>query len=321
MRLSKPIGSIRVSKGLWILFILIIISGCSPFGGAASVQLNSSLYKGPYKRSPRTSFTKDWNFSASNLYTFNSAVIEFDTVSGSTVAKLSSSLSSDTFLDDSESLFDSGTFSTTAFDSGTNSVKLSSGTSGSFVSRVMDTGLDEEAFWQTLAWRTRLPNYKELPDLGTSETTSNYQDLADSTLMANVALLLHCNGSGAPSGSIVDSSGGSKHSTSFSTLSYVTGYFNNGIEFDATNDFIDIPAIDYSTTNKVSVSFWIKPSTSAAANVTENYLYELGPNYTLNSNAFAIYRLNGKIYASLKGDMGILQGLIALQPLQVPGTM
>jgi len=118
---------------------------------------------------------------------------------------------------------------------------------GTFTSRVMDAYYSGQ-IWQSLGWTTTLPYYKELPDAGASESSSNYSSQSAS-LMNGIAGLWHLNeavGTSA-SGSITDDSGNGNNGTPSGGVTFGGGgNLGTAATFTAaSNQYIDVgSAID-----------------------------------------------------------------------------
>ncbi|MEK6626772.1 MAG: LamG domain-containing protein, partial [Bdellovibrionota bacterium] len=72
------------------------------------------------------------------------------------------------------------------------------------------------------------------------------------------------------------------------------------LNFDGLSDYVQIPKIDLTTTNQVSVSFWYRPDAIALS-----VLYEFSTDFNLNPRSFAVFlRADGTFRASLKANVG-----------------
>jgi trimeric autotransporter adhesin len=142
--------------------------------------------------------------------------------------------------------------------------------SGTFASRVMDA-LATAQSWTSLAWVSRLPFMKELPDYSggiQNETSTDYTSLVGSTgatgandLMNDVVALWHLNESLGTSGasSVVDDSGKGAHGTPTSTTFGGAGRLGTAAKFNQLG-YVSATVPDVTTTagEYNSVSFWMK---------------------------------------------------------------
>jgi len=160
----------------------------------------------------------------------------------------------ETFIDNTQSEFDAGSYSNTAWND--DHVELSSGqANGTFTSGVFDAG--GLANWNNIAWVPKRPTGKELPDNGVPETA---YDSSNANMTGNV-LLMHMN---EASGTIVDTSGQGNSGT-YNGASYSqTGKLNTALGFDGRDDYIDYgnhESLDMGTGNW-TVEAWIKTTQS-----------------------------------------------------------
>jgi hypothetical protein len=139
---------------------------------------------------------------------------------------------------------------------------------GTFTSRVMD-GLETTANWTSLAWIPTLPFYKELPPSATSETTSSYPSLTDSTLMTGNVGLWHLDETSGTT--TADSSGQGNNGTISGSITVgLQGKLSNAMRLNfagttGTEGFINIgdggtgSALDSATQSSFTWSTWVNP--------------------------------------------------------------
>ena len=163
------------------------------------------------------------------------------------------------FLDDTQTDFAAGSSSNLTWAAG--SLGLSAGqTSGTLVSNPFDKRrctLPPFSPFTKLSWVTDLPYGKELPS--TSELTSDYSALVNSTLLASATHIWHMNGTGnVASGSLVAASLGTSltaYQTNGISFTYTaSGTFNSAITLDGVDDRLE--ALGYTQTgiNKLTRS-------------------------------------------------------------------
>jgi hypothetical protein len=208
---------------------------------------------------------KDWPFTTSGNYTYNTSLIN---VSGGSAKLLEVGVN---FQDDEQDDFNSGTYTQTEYS--TDHIQLSAGqTSGTYRSSIKDAG--ENVTWQSLAWTPNIPLYKELPDNKQEETAYSSKNVN----MADNKLLLHLNES---SGQIMDSSGEANNGTDNGGITYgQDGKFNTAIQFDGTDDYIqldnDMDDVFGTSNDSWTVLAWINPDilNSAQSNHgTQNVIF------------------------------------------------
>lgn len=115
--------------------------------------------------------------------------------------------------------------------------------SGNYTSKVFDGGSVLQS-WTHLGWVSRLPFGKPLPDTNESETPSNYSDLVDSNLMANIVGVWH-----------MDNHNKALNATSVPGRFHVATHFSG-----STNSYRRIPAptsLPLGNTSR-TVTAWIK---------------------------------------------------------------
>ena len=162
---------------------------------------------------------------------------------------------SNTLLDSSQANFDAGTYTSTMYDTTNNILKLSSGTSGTYLSSVKDA-LDPSASWTTLAFTINRPLNKELPNNVNSETV--YAS-GNANMSGNVGLWHLNEASGATT--FVDSSGSANNGSCSGTTcpTATTGKFNGAMNFNTSDNGITVPNNDSLNSSYVSVEAWIYP--------------------------------------------------------------
>lgn len=113
--------------------------------------------------------------------------------------------------------------------------------SGTFVSRVMDRG-DSSSSWTHLQWITDLPYGKELPDNSTSESTSSYSGLLNSSNMSGNIGLWHLNESSwnGTANEVKDTSGNSSHGVRAGSATTVSGFLGNAGNFNGSTDYVKV---------------------------------------------------------------------------------
>jgi hypothetical protein len=128
---------------------------------------------------------------------------------------------------------------------------------GTFQSRVMD-GLASGATWSTLGWTPTLPFYKELPDGGASESSSNYSSLSTG-LMSGIQGLWHMDEpvGTAGAGSILDRSGQASNGTPSGVTFGVSGKFGTATSFNGSSG-ITISSLSLGTT--YTFMAWVRPT-------------------------------------------------------------
>ncbi|MFH1292336.1 MAG: LamG domain-containing protein [bacterium] len=162
--------------------------------------------------------------------------------------------SSVSFVDDIQTEFDSGTYSSTQWD-GTNTwVELTTGAStGNYISSIKDSG-SASTIWTSLAWTPQRPSYKELPN---SMGVESVYGSGNVNMTGNI-LLFHFN-DGVGVTSFSDSSGNSNNGScsgdACPTYSS-SGKLNGGFVFDSVDDYIDISPSNPATA--VAVTAWFK---------------------------------------------------------------
>ncbi len=153
------------------------------------------------------------------------------------------------FKDDTESEFNQGTYSNTSFNSGTNLLELSSGTNGTFESRIFNSNSIHE--WKTISWTPNAPYGKELNGTETDYPTGN------ANLNQNV-LIYHLN---ETSGTIIDSSGQGNNGTNNEAVYGSLGKLKTCLNFDGSNDIITGPSSNNITGDNlqtITFSAWVK---------------------------------------------------------------
>jgi hypothetical protein len=160
---------------------------------------------------------------------------------------------------------------------------------GTFTSRVMD-GLENTATWSSLAWTPTLPFGKELPDGGTSESSSNYSSQTAS-LMSGIVGLWHLDEPAGTSGagSIIDHSGNGHNGTPNGGISFGTaGKLGTAASFGTTTGYVDLgTGVNPANGNNLTFSAWVFGSNTAS----NNMIIAKGNDAT--SNSYALNYCNG----------------------------
>lgn len=209
------------------------------------------------------------------------------------------------FIDNNENTFSGGIFAGTSFNQTNNTVKLSGGSSGSFISTAKDSGINN-LVWNVFTPTPFGPYGKELPNLKQSETAYS----AGNANMAANNFLGHLNGtipatgfylangftvwsnSAVPPGS---QEAGCKPASQ--CPSTVAGKFSTAADFDGVNDFIDVDdrALVNQRASGMTFSAWIKPRAAPAANSGFMAIVGGAPNASWNNyGSGGIYLQNNK---------------------------
>lgn len=198
--------------------------------------------------------TVSWPMDAPDNYSFDNHSIE---MTGG-LARLKNLMHTDAD-NDPVSGFDAGTFNNTVWDVSSASLKIASGHSGSFTSRVFDAG--SEVSWTELTLTPEFPAGKELPNNGVSETAyaSGNADMSDNRI------LYHLNES---SGDIMDNSGGGFNAipSGFDGDEYNTaGRLNTALKFDGTDILVGPPTntVIGDNANCITQAAWFKSTSDA----------------------------------------------------------
>ncbi len=172
-----------------------------------------------------------------------------------------------TFADNTQTEFNTGTYSDTQWNTTNNWVDLTAtgetNGSGSYTSLIKDSGGDST--WNSIAWTPERPTGKELPNNAVSETA---YATGNANMTGNV-LLMHMN---EASGIIADTSGQGNNGTANSGVTYGTiGEFNTALSFNGTSGSVDVTGLT-STAKNYTFSFWVN---SAVANSQWKYLADI----------------------------------------------
>ncbi len=167
------------------------------------------------------------------------------------------SLSTTAYANFSDNAFESfgfsgGSFSTnTNWNSGSSWIDMTSGTSGTYTSRVIDALASTS--WSTFSWIPSRPYLKELPDSATSETAYS---TGNANMTSNV-LLMHMN---ETSGSLADNSGSSISGTVSGSPTYSsTGSLNTSLLFKGGGDYVTLTnSTNLFPTSNMTISAWVK---------------------------------------------------------------
>ena len=210
--------------------------------------------------------------------------------------------SSDSFVDDTQAEFDTGTYSDTRWD-GTNSwVELTaagqSNGSGIYTSSSKNAGVS--ALWDTFSWTPQRPLYKELPDNKGIETAYNEGNVD----MTGNVLLMHMNEAG---GVIADYSGEGNDGTTHGGVTYeAEGKFNTAIGFDGTDDYIIKNPVSNFPTTEITIEFWMKSSDTTKNGTPISYASSASHNDFLiyNYRSFSIYRGGSSVNTGASANDG-----------------
>jgi hypothetical protein len=161
--------------------------------------------------------------------------------------------------------FDNGTYSDTQFNTTNNWVDLDAtglaNNIGQYTSEIFDA--TASTIWNSIAWETNRPTYKELPNALGTETAYNAGNI-DAT---NNTMLLHLNDTTT---TITDSSGVIGDGTYNGVLLGQTGKLNTAVGFNGTSDYINMPQdLSAYVGATASVSFWIN-TTQVGNNTPRN---------------------------------------------------
>ncbi len=103
----------------------------------------------------------------------------------------------------------------------------------------------------------------------------------------------------------VDFSGHAHSGVLYNHVSWVPGKSGDAVSANSANDqYVGIPAINFSTTRAVTVTYWTKRTYSTAGNHT---LFEATTNYGNSTTGFGLFpddNTCGGIYAALRGNNG-----------------
>ena len=147
-----------------------------------------------------------------------------------------------TWTTNDQSGFNEGTHSTTQWS--TDHVEISSGTSGTYTSKVFDC--TTSCSWDTITWAPGLPYQQDLPDSGASDSGAN---------MNGNLLLMHLDES---SGQIQDTSGNSNHATNTGADYAQTGKFSNSLLLSCGGDVVEANSYTYVFTTEITMAAWFK---------------------------------------------------------------
>jgi len=207
---------------------------------------------------------------------------------------------------------------------------------GSFISRVSDAITSQT--WTNFFWTPTLPFNKELPDSATSETTTNYTSLSNSSLMSNNIALYHLDGTGsiANNATFADSSGNSNTLTVSNAggtgFTYSVAKLNAGILYDGTDDYASRAALTgLNSQGAFTLSYWYKRGATTQTCYVGQYLdsnnrINVGQwndgniyfNMSGGSNSYGLYALNDTAWhhvamvfdGSQSGNSGRLKGFL-----------
>ncbi len=167
------------------------------------------------------------------------------------------------FLDNTQTDFTAGSSSNLTWAAG--SLGLSAGqTSGTLVSNPFDKRrctLPPFSPFTRLTWVTDLPYGKELPT--TSELTTDYSALVNSTLLASSTHIWRMNGTGnIASGSTVTAALGTNftaYQTNGISFTYTaSGTFNSAITLDGVDDRLEALGYTQTAITRLTISMWVR---------------------------------------------------------------
>ena len=261
-------------KGFTLLEILLAVGAISILAGIVIVAINPGKQLANARNTTRL---VDVNTIVDAIYQYtlnNDGVLPAGVASSTTYTMLGAAgsgcsivcgaqadtnwNSNQSFADQTAADFSLGSMSNVTYDSANNGLKISSGGSGSFTSRAIDS-VWVGTVWKTLAWSPSFPTNKELPNNGGSE--SGYS--GGNANMAGNILLLHLNES-AGTTNFADASGSNNSATCGGIICPVmggSGKFNTAGSFDGLNDLIQVkytPALKF-TGGEMTISIWMKP--------------------------------------------------------------
>ncbi|MCX6780480.1 MAG: prepilin-type N-terminal cleavage/methylation domain-containing protein [Candidatus Magasanikbacteria bacterium] len=194
--------------------------------------------------------------------------------------------------DNSQSAF-AGTYTNTVYNTNSSLLNLSPNqTSGTYTSDIKDAAAS--ATWSTLAWTPNRPTGKPLPNSGATET--GYP--VGNANMTGSVLLYHLDES---SGAWQDLSGSNNSATTFNGLTYQSsGIFGAGVKFDGVNDYAKSGSVDVSNTNKITIEFWMKPSSVTPP--VSGQILEASTDFNARADSYVVAIANSKILAALHGN-------------------
>lgn len=201
--------------------------------------------------------------------------------------------STNTITDLSQANFDAGTHGSTVYDGTNNYLKLSSGSTGTYLSSIKDA-TDPATNWTNFAFTPNRPFGKELPNSGVTESVYT----AGNANMSGIVNLWHLNESAGVT-TFADSSGNGNNLTcTYACPTVASGKYNGAMSFSGYN-FISGTLDKTKFANQVSVSVWVKrtglglpaipPLVNATAEVPSGFeLYTAS--YVLNGSNYFDYR-------------------------------
>jgi len=87
-------------------------------------------------------------------------------------------------------------------------------------------------------------------------------------------------------GDATDSGPGANHGITGGDPTYVTGQQGQAIEFDGYEDHVQTSSIDFTGTDKITVSFWANPNT---ASTDDDILIEFSDNFNRQTDSFIVF--------------------------------
>ncbi|MDP4039540.1 MAG: LamG domain-containing protein [Candidatus Pacearchaeota archaeon] len=170
-----------------------------------------------------------------------------------------------TFIDNSQSNFDSGTYNWTFYNS-SGFVQLNeSRLNGTYTSQIFNSGRSSQ--WNNISWFTEVPYNQELPNNQEVETG----DFLRGINMTGNVLLMHMNNDsfyGENDTHVYDFSGNGNNGTGIGfDGDEVTGYgkLNGAFDFDGTDDYVDVGTTILPANGDLTLSMWQQTRSSAIA--------------------------------------------------------
>lgn len=196
---------------------------------------------------------------------------------------------SGTFVDDTDSEFNAGSMTNMSWNGASLTLNVGSAT-GTYISRPFEKSTrcaqpppTIQAFTR-FGWVPNLPYGKELP--ATNETTTNYVELANSTLLNNLLHVWHLNGTGAvASGTAIPAQTGTAgkagqgNGTGFTYAA--SGKLNSALTFDGVDDFVEIVGYTQTSVSDYTISVWVRTNATGNRVFVENRGSGAGRSLTL----------------------------------------
>ncbi len=268
-------NQINNTKGFTLLEILLVVAAIAILAGIVIVAINPGKQLGATRNTARRSdsntilnaiyqYSLDHNglfppgisSTLKMLGTDNNCGISCG--GGVVVAGTSGTAgSSNTWTD----IPSAGTNNSTIFDTNNNILKLSTGTTGTYLSIIKDN-IDPSTTWTNLSFVPNSPIGKELPNTGITE---NIYTTGTANMAGNV-LLMHMDESSwnGSVGEVIDSSGNNNNGTAVSgTMAISAGKFGNAASFSGNSQYINVGnGSSLNMTSNISISAWIYPTSN-----------------------------------------------------------